>query len=303
MIFFAVFLGICLMVWILLNAWRPRSFSPLLEGRRKPLLLGHRGAAGEAPENSMLAFQAAALAKADGVELDVMMTADRQLVVFHDYRLQKRLPLQGEVRKMTLAELRSKVDLAEYYARLTRKPIPPAFRKTPVPLFEDVLAYYQKHPQIVVNIELKNEDLRDQGHEAEAIRLVKKYKMEDRVFASSFNPFSIWRFRRIAPHIRTGLIYDNSLKIYLRRLWLLPFARPDALCPNYRIVDEAYMRWARSQGFAVHVWTVNHPEEMRRLIRLGVDGIMTDHPTLLVRIYEEEQAKKTPATSRKSPTP
>jgi glycerophosphoryl diester phosphodiesterase len=236
----------------------------------------------------MSAFAAALEGGAHGVELDVMMTADRQLVVFHDYTLQKRLPLQGVVRKMTLQELR-KVDLSLYFQIRTRQPAPASFRNTPAPLLEDVLQYYQKHPKAILNIEMKNEDISDKGHEQETYRLVQKYKMEDRVIVSSFNPFSMWRFRRIAPNLRRGLIYSKDTAFYLRDLWLISLARPDALHPNFKIVDEAYMHWARKHGFSVNVWTVNEEKDMQRMIRLGVDAIITDYPQRLLRVAKQER--------------
>ncbi|MCB9641062.1 MAG: hypothetical protein H6728_17420 [Myxococcales bacterium] len=282
-------LGITTMIWW--KAWWPKPLSSFAKELPRPLLLGHRGAAGEAPENSMLAFAAALAGGANGVELDVMMTSDRHLVVFHDLKLQKRLPLKGAIRKLTLQELR-KIDLSIYFQMRTKKPVPPPFQKTYAPLLEDVLQYYQKYPKAVLNIEMKNEDVLDKGHERETYKLIQRYSMEDRVIVSSFNPFSMWRFRQIAPQIPRGLIYDKTLAFYLRDLWLLSVARPDALHPNFRIVNEAYMKWARKQGFAVNVWTVNAPEDMRRMIRLGVDAIITDFPQRLLQIAKEERARK-----------
>lgn len=281
------------MIWW--KAWWPRSTAELGKSWGRPMLLGHRGAAGEAPENTMLSFKAALEGGAHGVELDVMMTADRQLVVFHDYTLQKRLPLQGVIRKLTFQQLRN-VDLSQYFQIRTRQPVPPPFRGALAPTLEEVLQYYQKHPKAILNIEMKNEDIFDQGHEQETYRLVQKYKMQDRVIVSSFNPFSMWRFRRIAPTLPRGLIYSKDTAFYLRDLWLLSLARPDALHPNFKIVDEAYIRWARKHGFAVNVWTVNEEKDMQRMIRLGVDAIITDFPQRLLRLAKQERSAspKTP---------
>lgn len=288
--FFGLFLVLLVLgggLWMKMQ-WKPRSIESLvsLSGRR-PLLVGHRGAAALAPENTLPSFQAAQDAGADGVEFDVMMTKDKHLVVFHDYKLEKRLPLRGTIREMTLAEIQ-KVDLSAYLKlRWKDKPLPPPFLGAQAPTLDALFAFYKNHPKVLLNIELKNEDIRDQGHEAATVALIKKYGYEKRVIASSFNPFSVRRFRHLAPEIPVGLIYDKTLAIYLRRLWLAGIAKPDALHPNFRMVNEAYMTWARNHGFSVNVWTVNEPDDIRRMIKLGVDMIISDYPDRLRAIYHE----------------
>lgn len=98
------------------------------------------------------------------------------------------------------------------------------------------------------------------------------------------NPIRLWRAAQINHQIRRGLLYTDTLAIYLRRAWLRPIARPSALQPFYRMVTPGYIRWARVMGYAVNTWTVDDPIEMKRLIGLGVNAIITKKPDLLKQL-------------------
>ena len=117
--------------------------------------------------------------------------------------------------------------------------------------------------------------------------LIKEYKLESRVMVSSFNPFALGRFAKVMPSIRRGQIYSQDIAIYLRRLWLAGVSKPDALHPDHSMVDKTYMKWAKKNGFPVHVWTVNQRSDMRRMLELGVQMIITDFPD---RLAEETAA-------------
>lgn len=280
------------LVWfggMLMNTnWKPRSLVSLFPPG-KVLNVGHRGGSALAPENTMHAFQAAKQAGVDGVEFDVMMTRDGKIVVFHDYKLEKRLYATGDVRKMTYAQLQ-KVDVSPYYVE--HHPfgaVPKAFRPTRVPLLSEVLAFYQPQPNVVLNIELKNEDVTGKGLEPAVAAMIRKFGVEKRVIVSSFNPFALWRFRKVAPSIPRGLIYSGSNPIYIRNLWFLNLARPDALHPHYELVTKEYMARAKKRGFAVNPWTVNHAEQMKRLQALGVNSMITDEPVQLGKILKKSR--------------
>ena len=106
----------------------------------------------------------------------------------------------------------------------------------------------------------------------------------DQVIVSSFNPFALRRLKKADPRIETGLLYALDLPIYLSRAWLRPWAKPNAMHPEHVMVNAGYMRWAHAKKYPVNVWTVNEPEDMRRMIELGVNAIITDQPDQLVRL-------------------
>jgi glycerophosphoryl diester phosphodiesterase len=272
-------------LWIATN-WQPRQPQHLYKDKPRPLNCGHRGAAALAPENTMLAFQAALKAGAPAVEFDVMFTSDRQLIVFHDYNLEKRLTSKGKISSMTLAQLQA-IDISPYYSEHhPDKAMPEAFRLVRIPTLDEVLQFYSKYRDIILNIELKNEDLVDRGLERAVAEQIRKYNLQGRSIVSSFNPFSLWRFRRIMPEIPRGLIYSPKNPIYIRQLWFWRLAQPDALHPDHKLVNAEYMTWARKRGFAVHVWTVNKTDDIKRMISLGVDMIITDYPDRMSQILQ-----------------
>ena len=233
----------------------------------KPLVFGHRGARQAAPENTLAAFRKALEMGADGIELDVMLSADGVPVVIHDSTLERTTNGNGRVEERPLDQLRE-LDAGGHFS--------PQFRGEPIPTLAEVLDAFGG--ALRINIELKSRSSADDGLEARVVELVRARALDSSVIFSSFNPLSLWRARRLAPEIRRGLLYARDMPIYLSRAWAAPFLGLDAVHPEAGMVDARYMRWARSKGYHVNVWTVNEPPEMLRLIEVGVDMLITDRP-------------------------
>jgi glycerophosphoryl diester phosphodiesterase len=244
--------------------------------RDRPLVIAHRGASGVAPENTLAAFEAAIEAKADAVELDVTRCGSGELVVIHDETVDRTTNGSGLVRTMSYLVLRD-LDAGCRFPEDTdacRE-----FRGQRIPLLSEVLDLVGD--RALLNIEVKGQRLRDERIEVDVAELVRDRGLEARVVMSSFNPLSLRRMRMVAPELQRGLLYTTQMPFYLARAWSRAFVRPHALHPHYTMVDERYVRWAKRGGYRVNVWTVNHLAEMERLIVLGVDGIITNHPSLL----------------------
>jgi len=254
--------------------WRPRRLDDLYRGRR--LLLGHRGAAAEAPANTVASFRRALEVGADGVELDVHLTRDRQVVVIHDETVDSVTGASGRVREMTLAEIQA-LDAGSYRGA--------AFAGERIPSLEEALDALGT--QALVNIELKGTSLAADGLERQVVRIVRARHMAGRVIVSSFNPIRLWRLRWLAPEIPRGMLHGPDTPIFVRQLWFLPLVQPDALHPQNTLVDEAYMRRARRWGVRVNVWTVDDPAEAHRLLALGVDGLITNDPRTLREVVSK----------------
>jgi glycerophosphoryl diester phosphodiesterase len=244
--------------------------------RGSPLNVAHRGASREAPENTLAAFRRAVELGADGIELDVHLSKDRELVVIHDLTLEATTDGRGFVRDHTLAELK-KLDAGSWFG--------PAFSGERIPRLEEVIDAFGQ--QLLLNLELKASERADgSGEELSdaVVHLIDRYCLWDRVLVSSFSQRIVEQVKRRCPRIPTGLLYDSASLQTLHAALALRRISCDALHPHDRLVDEGYMRWARQLGYRVIVWTVDEPARMQALIGLGVDAIITNRPETLDRV-------------------
>jgi glycerophosphoryl diester phosphodiesterase len=244
----------------------------------RPLNIAHRGASQVAPENTLAALRAAREMGADGVELDVSLSADGEVVVIHDDTVDRTTDGQGLVRHLWLDSLKS-LDAGSWFG--------PRFAGERIPTLREVLEWAQDGT--LLNIELKGISPRPDGLEHKVIRLAREHRLQGRVMLSSFNPFALRRAKTFDPDIETGLLYSPDLPLFLRRAWLRPFCRPDALHAHHTLVSEAYMGWARERGYRVNVWTVDDAQDMAGLVSQGVDMIITNRPDVLASVVERGQ--------------
>jgi glycerophosphoryl diester phosphodiesterase len=256
----------------------------------RPLNFAHQGASHEAPGNTLAAFLLAAELGADGIELDVQLTRDGEIVVIHDLTLEATTDGRGRVSSQTLAELRE-LDAGSWFD--------PAFAGQEIPTLQEVVEAVGH--QLLLNVELKTTRLGDDGLADAVVRLLEENHLLDRVVVSSFNPLAIWRVRRLNPWISIGLLYAPDTPLLLRRPWMRHWVRPDALHPHYTSVDAGYVQWARKKGYRVHTWTVDDRKEMERLIQAGADIIITNRPDLLRQSLEDGPGARRAALSRRLP--
>lgn len=237
--------------------WRPRPLPGVT--RPRPLALGHRGARGPRPENTLAAFELA-FRHLDGIETDVQRSRDGVLVLWHDFTCRGR-----EVADSTLDELRSREpDLAT---------LPELFRLA------------SGHPGTLLNLELKSRPRPWRGWalERELVAAVRTSGMADRVLVSSFDPWALARVRLLSPSLRIALLIAPGSPRAWRRGSLAGWLHADALHPNEAQVDAEMREHAALRGLPLHVWTVNEPERMRALVREGVAAVMGDDPAVLAR--------------------
>ena len=235
--------------------------------RGRPLNIAHRGASAAAPQNTLAAFRRALELGADGVELDVHLSADGVPVVMHNFNLEESTDGAGHITDKTLAELKE-LDAGSKFA--------PEFAGERIPTLAQVFETLEG--KMLVNVELKDISPSGVGLEAPVVEVVRKYGMEKKVLFSSFNPFTLRRIRPHARDIPSGLLVAHDLPIQLRRAWLAPLTPHEARHPDAEMTDERLVKWCHARKLRVNVWTVNEPVEMKRLIALGVDGIITDVP-------------------------
>lgn len=235
----------------------------------------HRGASAYAPENTLAAFALAIEQKADGIELDVHFTKDRQVVVTHDDNVIRVTGYNGYVRDLTLFQLR-KLDFSNKMA---------AYAGEKIPTLEEVLLL-MKDSGLSVNIELKtNHDLPN-GLEEACQALVEKTGMEEKVIYSSFNHASLRRAGEIAPQMPLGLLYSNKMCLDWEYAKLVGAT---AIHPQYKSLKEpGYIEACHGAGIRCHAWTVDDPADIKALVDMGVDAIITNKPDLALKIRDEK---------------
>jgi glycerophosphoryl diester phosphodiesterase len=243
----------------------------------RPLIFAHRGACRVAPENTLPAFQAAVNLGADGVELDVQYSSDGKLVIFHNPRLDETTNGTGRVTAHTFAELRA-LDAGGKFA--------PKFAGTHIPTLDELLNLLRG--RLLVNIELKALEPATFGLGADVVAAVRAHDMADQVVLSSFNPFALRRAKQAGPEIECALLLAHDLPRWMHWNIIRRFSRADGLHPDLEMVDADYMARAARLGFPVRVWTVNEAADMRRMIELGVDAIITDAPDMALAILSAQ---------------
>lgn len=255
--------------------------------RGAPLVIAHRGASGTLPENTLAAYELAVRQRADMIEIDLHRTADGATVVAHDADL-SRLGGRGQIADATLAEVRS---LDAGGGEL-------------VPTLEEVLDRFG--PRIPFNLELKRArrgDYRDL--EAAALEAVERRGLLPRTLFSSFSDSVLARLRAHSPAARIGLLV--SPRHAARPLERARALGAEALHPWVGLARRELVAAAQAEGLAVYVFTVDQPEEMRRLLHRGVDGLFTNYPERMRRllgspaggeIQSERSDSNTPPRSR-----
>ena len=239
-----------------------------------PLIIAHRGASSDAPENTTAAFEAAISQAADMVEIDLRWSADNEPVIVHDATVDRTTNGSGSVAALRLEELR-RLDAGSWFGR--------RFAAERVLTLQEALAILG--PRIRLNVELCGDVPPPAGFTARLMRLVEDARLPEEPIFSSFEFSLLAAVRAEHSDARVAPLYRAPGPVALRRVLEL---RPYAAHPRRNLVTPGLMRRLRAGGVRVHAWTVNQSSEARRLLRLGVDGIFTDHPARMVRVREEE---------------
>lgn len=239
------------------------------QGRRHPLIWAHRGASAHFPENTLSAFQGAIDAGADGVELDVHLTKDGQLVVTHDEDTIRVTGVQGKIADLTLDEIQ-RLNFAAFRAD---SPFETA------PTLDAVLDLIAP-TGLSVNIELKNSIEPYPGMEERILALVHEKKMGERVLYSSFNFDSMARVKLLDPSARVGLLYVLFDSTVFRRAKEI---NADAIHPLWRLaVLPPYVMYCHRHGLKVHGWTIDNELGLRACRWAGADAVITNDPARAV---------------------
>lgn len=222
----------------------------------------------------MDAFIAAEQAGAEGIELDVHLSRDRQLVVIHDKTVNRTTNKKGLVKDFSLTELK-KLDASYTFKN--------SFEKQRIPSLVEVFDWLQTN-DLLCNIELKNNAIPYEKLEEKVIALIREYHFEDRIIISSFNHYSLVHCYRLAPEIETAPLYAERLFmpwIYAKSI----FAK--GIHPSFKVASEKIIKATLENGIAVRPYTVNKERDMERFISLQSSAIITDFPEKAINIRKK----------------
>ena len=221
----------------------------------KILKIGHRGAKGHEPENTLISFEKAIEMGADGIELDVHLSLDGHLIVIHDETIDRTTNGKGVVNQLTLQELKS------FRINETEE----------IPTLEEVLNLVNH--RCFVNIELKNQDAAEK-----VVQLIEHYISDKdwnhaHFLVSSFDWNALQQIRFLNAAIRIGVLTDTDLDLAIS---FARFIKASALHPDFQLLTKEYTAKIQEKGIQVFPWTVNEMEDIERMQSFNVDGIITD---------------------------
>lgn len=239
-------------------------------------IFAHRGYSGNYPENTMLAFHKAVEAGADGIELDVQLTSDGEVVIIHDELVDRTTNGKGRVNNYTLEELRKLDASATFVGK---------YGVNQVPTFREYCEYVKDLP-IVTNIEMKTGVLEYLGIEEKVLDMIKEFHLEDKVVISSFNHFTIKRMMKLNPDLKYG---------FLSETWIINAGRyckeQGVPCyhPLFRNLIPSVVEELKSYGLEINTYTVNTPEDVQDMLDKGIDIIISNFPEMALKVRDENK--------------
>lgn len=236
-------------------------------------IFAHRGFSGYYPENTMLAFQKVAEETvADGIELDIQLTKDGEIVIMHDEMLDRTTNGSGWLKDHTLEELKMLsvgVNVKGFFPRQT------------IPTLREYFTWL-KTTKLITNIELKTSYFEYEGIEEKLIAMVKEFGLEDQIWYSSFNHYTVARIKKLMPEAKCGLLTDT---------WLMNIgeyaASQGAASVNARTyfgAKEGVAADLHAHNIALQAWTPNDAEMMQELVDAGVDVLITNYPDIAAKV-------------------
>lgn len=239
------------------------------------LNIAHRGLSGLYPENTVLAFEKALALNVNAMETDVQLSKDGKMMIFHDEDLSRMTGEEGMLTDRTFAELRELDASGKYRGRFGRCVIPTLDEYLELVSERDMITYLELKTGIIpYDIEEKVRDA------------LRRHGMQDKVYVYSANHFSVMKFRKLAPEIKIAFPFDN---------WIFHCGDysakygAEAMVPYYLMLTPELVAEIKGHGILLTPWTVDEPGEMRRMLDLGVDGLMTNRADLFSEVIKERE--------------
>lgn len=253
-------------------------------------IIAHRGASAYYPENTLVSFEGAIVLGADMVELDVQLTSDGKVVVFHDEKISRCTNGRGRIADHTLAELH-KLDAGSWFDK--------KFHGEKIPTLAEVLAVCKN--KIAVNIEIKIEAVTGRvsgGIEEKCLQIVDKTGMREHVVFSSFDTRAIIHLKEIDKTAPAAVLYEKGLYGSKLPSQIVEFLHADAFNCSRRELTRKWLDDLKSHQIPVNVYTLNDDNNMKRLLAKGVSGIFTNNPDILKNVLEDFRWKQKISNTR-----
>jgi len=234
----------------------------------------HRGFSGKYPENTMLAFRKAVELGVDGIELDVHFSRDGELVICHDETVDRTTDGTGLIVEKTLAELKA-LDASATFVGV--------YGKQEIPTLREYFELVKDEP-LTTNIEVKTDLIWYPGIEEAILKLIDEYGLREKVIISSFNHFSVLKFKELAPDMTYGFLHYS---------WIVDEAEYTAkygvagLHPLFSEVNEEYVKKAKAHNLKINSYTINEEADIRKAKDLGIDIAIGNFPDRAKAILAE----------------
>ena len=228
----------------------------------KTMLIGHRGCKDIEPENTLLAIKKAIAIGADGVEIDVRLSKDKELVVIHDDTLDRTTNGKGFVKNLILKELK----------KLN------AGKGEKIPTLQEVINVIKDKIYLII-------ELKDEGTEKRVVELIKKNKLK-KVIMVSFIDQLVKNVKKIDKKIKTGILFkDNQIDPIV----MAKNADSEFVFPKYKLVNKKFVVKCHKKGIRVAVWNINNLNELKQASKLGLDIICSNRPDILVNYFKNKR--------------
>jgi glycerophosphoryl diester phosphodiesterase len=257
----------------------------------EPVVLAHRGDSARFPENTMPAFRSAVEMKVDLIETDVHLSSDGEVIIWHDDTLERMSGDPREISQMTWEEIQQ-VNAGSLFTADNGKTYPFKDKNITPVLLKDIL---KEFPLMRFNVDLKDDNLKLAEKHSE---ILKNLNCTERVVTASFHKKVLHHFRRLHPAAITSCTSMEVFRlILLHRSGVLtipfPYKKKILQVPEYsgklKVLSPGFIKYLHKRGFKVQVWTINESSEMIRFLEMGVDGIFTDKPALLMEVLKKRQ--------------
>lgn len=249
-----------------------------------PLIIAHRGASAEAPENTFAAFRRAIEAGADGIELDVRLSRDGVAVVCHDSSLKRTGLTKGKVADFTAAEL-TKIDVGSWFNKRVPKKADPEFTKENVQTLEATLEFLKGFSGLVY-VELKCKDADVEKLSKAVCEVICGSKMLPQIIVKSFKLQAIPLIKAMCPQAKTAALFAPKIRNILRKdKHLVRIAEQlgaDEISLHFTLATRKLMKKAAERNLPVTIWTADSPRWIRRGLKLGLNAIITNDPARLL---------------------